>query len=234
MNENCYQKTLEKKLKVLVIIHGFPPFYIAGSEIYTFNKCKELSKKHDITVFTRIEDEFKKPYTVQDSVEHGFRVIRVNKPGRDYTFRSKYQDDKIARIFQKTLEEIVPDIVHINHLSHLTTQIIDIIREKEIPIIFTLHDYWMICIKGQLINNVNELCPGPSVKECANCNRKYFISFENALSEIQSWIDRMKDTNEKVDLFIAPSLFLKDLYVKNGFQKEKIVYMDYGLSLIHI
>ena len=223
-----------RRLKVLVVIHRFPSFYMAGSEIYTFNKCKELSKNHNVTVFTRIEDEFKKSYTVQDNLEHGFRVIRVNKPGRDYTFKSKYQDDKLTQIFQEFLDEIVPDIVHINHLSHLTTQIIDSIKEKDIPIIFTLHDYWMICIKGQLINHKNQLCTGPTVKGCANCNRKYFTSYENALSEVQSWMDKMKDVNEIVDKFIAPSLFLKEIYINNGIQREKIVHMDYGFDKIKI
>ena len=196
--------------------------------------CKELSKNHEVIIFTRIEDEFKESYTIQDTFENGCRIIRVNKPGRDYTFRSKYQDDKIAQIFQQLIDDFVPDIVHINHLSHLSTQIIDIIKEREIPILFTLHDYWMICIKGQLINNENELCPGPSLRKCADCNRKYFISHENVLTEIGSWMNWMRVINEKIDLFIAPSLFLKNVYEEYGIQQKKIIHMDYGFDKMKI
>ncbi len=230
MKEKYNRKTLEKRLKILIVIHGYPPYYMAGSEVYTFTMCKELSKKHEVIIFTRTEDEFKEAYTIQDTVEQGCRIIRVNKPGRDYTFRSKYQDDRIAQIFQQIIDDIVPDIVHINHLSHLSTQIIDIIKEREIPILFTLHDFWMICIKGQLLNNENELCPGPSLRKCAYCNRKYFISQENTLTEIGSWMDWMRDINEKIDLFIAPSLFLKTIYEKYGIPEEKIIHMDYGFD----
>jgi len=135
-------------LKVLKVIHGYPPYYLAGSEVYTANFCNEISKKVDLSIFTRIEDEFTKPYYCSESRENGIRIIRVNKPSRDYTFRSKYQDIRMAKIFEYYLDEIGPDIVHIGHLSHLTIQIVDIIHNKNIPIIFTLHDFWMMCIRG--------------------------------------------------------------------------------------
>ena len=105
-------------LKVLKVIHGYPPHYMAGSEVYTANFCNEISKKVDLSIFTRIEDEFTKPYNCSESRENGIRIIRVNKPSRDYTFRSKYQDIRMIKIFQHYLDEIGPDVVHIGHLSH--------------------------------------------------------------------------------------------------------------------
>lgn len=88
---------------------------MAGSEVYTYNKCIELSKKHEVTVFTCIEDEFQKSYGLSESIENGIKIIRVNKPNRDYTFRSKYQDFRMAKIFREYLEKIQPDIVRFNH-----------------------------------------------------------------------------------------------------------------------
>ena len=43
-------------MKILQVIHGFPPYYMAGSEVYTYNLCQELKKYHEVFVFTRIED----------------------------------------------------------------------------------------------------------------------------------------------------------------------------------
>ena len=131
-------------LRILKVIHGYPPYYMAGSEIYTANFCNEISKKVDLSIFTRIEDEFTQPYNYSESRENGIRIIRVNKPSRDYTFRSKYQDIRMSKIFEHYLDEIGPDIVHIGHLSHLTTNIINIVHKKGIPILLTLHDYWMM------------------------------------------------------------------------------------------
>jgi len=218
-------------LKVLKVIHGYPPYYMAGSEIYTANFCNEISKKVDLSIFTRIEDEFTKPYNCSESKENGIRIIRVNKPSRDYTFRSKYQDIKMAKIFEHYLDEISPDIVHIGHLSHLTIQIVNIIHKKNIPIVFTLHDFWMMCIRGQLIRDDSSLCEGPSINNCKECNMKYFTSEVEAEQEIKVWLKALFRVNQNIDLFIAPSQFLRNKYIEYGIPAEKIVYMDYGFNI---
>ena len=217
-------------LKVLKVIHGYPPYYMAGSEVYTSIFCNEISKKVDLSIFTRIEDEFTKPYNCSESRENGIRIIRVNKPSRDYTFRSKYQDIRMAKIFERYLDEIAPDIVHIGHLSHLTIKIVNIIHNKNIPIMFTLHDYWMMCIRGQLIRDDLRLCTGPSIEKCTQCNSKYFTSYKNAKKEIICWLDMLSNANKKVDLFITPSRFLQQKYIEYGIPKNKIINMDYGFD----
>ncbi len=217
-------------LKVLTIIHGYPPYYMAGSEVYTANFCKELSKKAELSIFTRIEDEFQKPYHLDEKFENNTRIIRINKPGRDYTFKSKYQDFKMAEIFENFLVKVKPNIVHIGHLSHLTILIVDVIHKYKIPIIFTLHDYWMMCIRGQLIKDDYTLCNGPSIKKCSRCNIKYFISESQAIGEITKWLEILSTVNSKIDLFIAPSLFLRNKYIEYGIPREKIIYMDYGFD----
>lgn len=51
-------------MKILKIIHGFPPFYMAGSEIYSYHLVKELRKRNiEISVFTRFENQFEKDYS---------------------------------------------------------------------------------------------------------------------------------------------------------------------------
>ncbi len=217
-------------VKVLKVIHGYPPYYMAGSEVYTANFCNEISKKVDLSIFTRIEDEFTKPYNCSESRENGIRIIRVNKPSRDYTFRSKYQDIRMAKIFKHYLDEIDPDVVHIGHLSHLTIQIINIIHKKNIPIVFTLHDFWMMCIRGQLIKDDFGLCEATSIKKCKECNMKYFTSKVEAEQEIKIWLKTLSEVNQKIDIFIAPSQFLRNKYIEYGIPAEKIIHMDYGFD----
>jgi len=220
----------KNKLKILKIIHGYPPYYMAGSEVYTYNLCKELSKFHEVDIFTRIENNFSPFYTTEETIEHGIKIFRVNKPGRDYTFRSKYIDEKLIMIFEEFLKNLKPDIVHIGHLSHLTVLIVNIIKKKKIPIVFTLHDYWMMCIRGQLIHEDLSLCLGPEIDRCAQCNKKYFLDIEEAKKEIKLWLGLIKHINKSIDLFIAPSEFLRQKYIEFGIPEEKIVYMDYGFD----
>lgn len=139
----------------------------------------------------------------------------------------------MAKIFRDKFMRIKPDIVHIHHLSHLTILIVDIIKDFKIPIVFTLHDYWMMCIRGQLIKEDYTLCNGPNVSNCANCNQKYFLTEGEAKKENEYCNNLLCNMNKKVDLFIAPSQFLRNIYIRYGIPEEKIIYMDYGFNKKH-
>ena len=43
-------------VKVLQVIHGYPPRYNAGSEVYTQTLCHALAGRCEVCVFTREED----------------------------------------------------------------------------------------------------------------------------------------------------------------------------------
>jgi len=83
-----------------------------------------------------------------------------------------------------------------------------------------------------------KLCTGQNNEKCAtNCYQVYFSGREqDRESDISSWSDwthrRMNETKaiiDKVDLFIAPSLYLRNRFINDfGVPKEKIIYLDYG------
>ena len=39
-------------MRILQVIHGYPPYYMAGSEVYTYNLARELAKSNEVFVFT--------------------------------------------------------------------------------------------------------------------------------------------------------------------------------------
>lgn len=58
-------------MKVLHVIHGYPPFYMAGSEVYTRHLVREQAKVATVGVFTRVENQFASAYTTTDADEDG-------------------------------------------------------------------------------------------------------------------------------------------------------------------
>ncbi len=71
----------------------------------------------------------------------------VNKRIDKDNYKNKNIDKKLAEIIQKNKS----DIVHIGHLNHLSTGVIDEIKKQNIPIIYTLHDFWLMCPRGQFL-----------------------------------------------------------------------------------
>ncbi|MHA1426775.1 MAG: hypothetical protein ACTSQI_12380 [Candidatus Helarchaeota archaeon] len=82
-------------MKIIHVIHRYPPYYMAGSEIYTYYLTKELSKYLNIFVFTRIENQFENSYIPFNEVISRVRVRAINKPNRDYSLKDKYLDRKL-------------------------------------------------------------------------------------------------------------------------------------------
>ena len=52
-------------MKILKVIHGYPPEYNAGSEIYSQTLCESMADSgHEVLVFTRHENIFQPDYEV--------------------------------------------------------------------------------------------------------------------------------------------------------------------------
>jgi glycosyltransferase involved in cell wall biosynthesis/MoaA/NifB/PqqE/SkfB family radical SAM enzyme len=229
---------------ILKIIHGYPPLYNAGSEVYSQSICNELVKRHKVVVFTREEDPFRPDFemrTVMDSTGVIRHLINMAR-GKD-GFRHEQVDEQL----RKVVLQHRPDVAHIGHLNHLSTGIVDVLREEGIPIVFTLHDFWLMCPRGQFLQRnfgeeLHALCEGQSDRKCAeNCYSMYCSSGhrEEELNYWTTWVSaRMAETRgilDKVDRFIAPSRYLMHHFITD-FQMpaEKIEYLDYGFPLEYL
>ncbi|MHA1793078.1 MAG: glycosyltransferase, partial [Promethearchaeota archaeon] len=71
---------------------------------------------------------------------------------------------------------------------------------------------------------------GPSVDKCSKCMKYYFPDKREARKQVKAWMKHMKKINDMVDLFIAPSRFLRDIYIKYGIPENRIIYQDYGFK----
>ena len=228
-------------MHILIIIHGYPPHYNAGSEVYSQSICIEFSKLHKVSVFTREENPYTRDFEIRkESLSPTLEIFYVNNPqGKD-----GYRHKKLDENFAKLIQELKPDIAHIGHLNHLSTGVIDELNRNKIPIVFTLHDFWLMCPRGQFLTrsigqeNNFQLCTGQDDIKCAkNCYSVYFSGTESEESrDIQQWSNwthqRMVETKsiiDKVDLFIAPSHYLRNRFISDfSIPQNKIIYLDYG------
>ena len=168
-------------MKVLQVIHGYPPRYNAGSEIYTQAISRGLVRKgHQVNVFTREESQFQPEYSLREEDDEGEPRVRlhvVNMPRS----RERYQHDPVDDHFEHVLETFNPDVVHIGHLNHLSVSIVKTAKRHGVPVVFTLHDFWLMCPRGQFIQfNLDgpepwAFCDGQDDHKCATrCYSRYF------------------------------------------------------------
>lgn len=231
-------------MKILKVIHGYPPLYSAGSEVYSQTLCHELIKHgHEVVVFTRQENAYKKEYSIEWSTDpmcSGVKLCLVNMAHS----RDGYRHVAVDEEFRKLVKQYKPDVVHIGHLNHLSTSIVLEAHKLNVPIVFTLHDFWLMCPRGQFLqannskeDNLYPVCHSQQDEKCAQkCYWRYFSSQDDK-EDMQYWTKwvkkRMTHIKEeilpKVDLYIAPSRYLMERFIDDfPMDLSKIVYLDYG------
>ncbi len=159
-------------MKILQVSHGLPPKEYAGVELYTFYLSKALSHlNHQVHVFCREEDPKKEEFSFSDEETDGISVTRVvNNLTRVPDVRVFYDNHFFDRAFLQILKKGKPDLVHFQHIFGLSAYLVWIAKEEGYPVVFTLHDFFILCPRIQLLRGDNRLCPGPLYGlECAAC-----------------------------------------------------------------
>ncbi len=229
-------------MKILKVIHGYPPLYQAGSEVYSQSLVNELLRQgHEVRVFTREENPFAPDFSVR---ENGILNV-VNIPREKDGYRHAVMD----RVFSQLVDGFRPDVAHIGHLNHLSTGIPEVLKASGVPTVFTLHDFWLMCPRGQFLqtnfgqNEYYRPCERQEHGKCAReCYRGFWNESENdpeSEAYWTRWVERrMSETRrvaELTDLFIAPSRRLRERFINDfGVPENKIVYLDYGFPMDYL
>jgi len=233
-------------MKILKVIHGYPMRYNAGSEVYSQTLCQGLADRHEVHVFTREEDSFAPDYRLRcehDPDDPRITLHLVNNPRN----KDRYRATEIDQRFAEVLDLLQPDIVHVGHLNHLSTSLLREAAGREIPIVYTLHDYWLMCPRGQFMqmfpkdpDTLWAACNGQDDRECAErCYTRYFSGasdeYQEDVTYWTGWVARrmkhIREMTELVDLFIAPARYLHDRYRDSfGVPERKLIYLDYGFA----
>lgn len=121
---------------------------------------------------------------------------------------------------QKNLERLIkdfqPDIAHLHNIYHqLSPSIIQILKKNNIPLVMTLHDYKLICPNYSLFVR-GHIWEGGQWK----CLRDRCV--DNSLSKssvcsLERIFHKVIGVYNKVDIFLSPSLFLKQKFQEKGF-----------------
>lgn len=125
---------------------------------------------------------------------------------------------------RKVIEANRPDIVHLNNFTHqISPSILDVFDKYGIPTVMTMHDYKLICPAYTMFNKaqVCEKCKGGKFYHC-------FINKCTHNSRVKSFVNMLEmylhhkilHIYNKIDVFISPSMFLRDKLKEMGFRYE--------------
>lgn len=159
-------------MRILQIVHGFPPDANGGTEAYVrdLSTAFAANGRDAVAVFTRHGDGNARELGVRRWTDGAVDVCSVNNTFRSCeSYESSYANPAVTAVVCEFLEQWRPDVVHVQHLTCLSTGIPRQAARLGIPVVMTLNDYWLICHRGQLVDLRGRCCPGPWDGGCANC-----------------------------------------------------------------
>ncbi|MBX2997422.1 MAG: glycosyltransferase family 4 protein [Caldilineaceae bacterium] len=229
----------DPQLRVLHLVHQYPPDYLGGTELYTQTVAKALSARdYPVAVFTRRNAD---GVGSEDRLEADVAVHMAWNGSLTPTqrFLSTFGNADLEQAFGGILERFQPELIHIQHLMGLPITLLKQIRRRRIPFVVTLHDFWWVCANAQLITNYSgEICDGPNLWiNCARCAlaRSGRSALWPAIPLLAGMLAR-RDTvlgailREAAQL-IAPSHFVKDWYTNHGIPGDRIQVLPHGIDL---
>lgn len=197
-----------------------------GNEIQVRRASKALAQRgHDVLVITTVPNISIKPHfgEIEGTKVYSFfslnnwqrfeggRIAKLMWPlwhgGDIWNFYSH-------RVVRRILKQESPDIVHIHNPRGLSLSVFSAVKSLGLPLVFTAHDYSLICPRYSLLKGSGEICQGP-LPVCRAVNKVKKLLVDN-----------------KPDVVTAPSQFVIDKLRENGlFNKARSVRLFNAISL---
>jgi glycosyltransferase involved in cell wall biosynthesis len=133
-----------------------------------------------------------------------------------YSFEAKSKIKKILADFQ-------PEVVHFHNIYHqLSFSFIKEIKQKNIPLVMTVHDYALISPDhDEYLEAV-----GKQYWKFIFLSKKFFL-FKRIILVLKCYFEDFIGWKGAVDVFISPSQFVAEKLVKAGIAKDKIVIIPH-------
>jgi glycosyltransferase involved in cell wall biosynthesis len=132
---------------------------------------------------------------------------------------------EVKKKWTALLKSFNPDIVHVHNIhSQLSPVIAQIAKKNNIPVVWTLHDYKLICPAYTCMDmqgNVCEDCfanPKPVVTK--RCIKDSMLGSYLGYFEANTW--NRKNIEKSTSVFISPSKFLKNKMEQAGYNPSLI------------
>lgn len=194
-------------------------YYRRGGDcIYMLNLEKLLKAHgHDVAVFAMDYPE---------NLDTPWKKYFPKNMSKLMAFTRPFGSHEVKSTFKKLLDDFKPDVVHLNNVHmQLSPVMAELAHQWGIKVVWTLHDYKLLCPRYDCLKNGNTIC-----ETCFNGDKKAcldnkcmkgsklasFIGFKEAI------VWNRERLEASTDVFICPSQFMADKMVQGGFSKSKM------------
>jgi glycosyltransferase involved in cell wall biosynthesis len=211
-----------------------------GDWTYVDNVVKLYRQKGHTVIPFSMKDErnFATPYSKYfiDNIDYKKLNKRSISAGVKVVANSIYSTQAQENL-SKLLDDVQIDAVHINVIHHyITPTILKILKDRNIPIIWTLHEYTPICPESTFISHgeICERCFGGAFYNCVTHSCKKGSYLASTVAALENYVHNYLNYYQYVDYYICPSVFVYNKFKQFNFFKDKLVQLYHGYDYTEI
>lgn len=190
-----------------------------GTEIQSKREIKMMSEKCFEYYYLTFD-----PNYVSNEQEKNHYNIPISFNNFKKIYHRIFTSKKYTRMISKIINEIKPEVIHINNLVNLPLDVYKSVMNY--PTFQTIRDFGAVCPKSTCIFNDFSACKGYKNHNCKKCLKSLDLKVKyTILKKINKY--RLNAVNK----FICPSQALTDLCTLNGI-KTNCVNNQFDFSII--
>jgi len=123
------------------------------------------------------------------------------------------------------LRDVRPDVAHLHHVHrHLTPSVLGPLRAAGVPVVWTVHDYELVCPNAHLYVDgaACERCRGHRYHEAIRHRCRRGDRWQSVSVAVEKWLHAAAGIWSKVDRFLCPSRFLLERLRAFGVPAERL------------
>lgn len=222
-----FEKKVRKK-HILYILHGDfaedASNNLGGTQLHVKNLVDELKDTYHLYVMARDEEYIR-------LTDYGTEKRVYKFPVGELQETPVFFDEKVAEVVDRILSAFPIDLVHIHHTINLSFDVFRQVKQQQIPLVCTIHDYYYICPTIKLLDSSMHFCGSP--QECGDCDRCLHENFGTEKGFYSQWQTVAKEMLGYAEELYFPSHAAKEIMVRfypELAEKMRVVY--HGLSEI--
>lgn len=217
------------KGNILFVLHNFfDENYnhpVGGTEYHVKDIISELKDYYAFVLVSNGNELVLKQYL------NGDFIAKYHFPLKDSLSLQHFHHREYSDIVERILGSFEISLIHIHHLIKHSFDIPYIAHKNNIKVIMTLHDYYLICPRVNLLDENNQYCI--NIRSESKCTQCLHTSHGFHTPFINKWKEKVIEMTEYVDRFITPSDFTKGLFEHEfASMKGKVITIEHGVTFV--
>lgn len=213
-------------MKILVLNVYFAPTSFGGATVVAEETILQLQQEYacEVLVITTINDPTLVSYAIRRYRAKNINIIGINI-NHHQGEHLEIDNPQVTDVITQIIDLYQPDLVHAHSIQTMGCAYFESVRQKNIPLVVTVHDCWWICTRQFMIAADGRYCFQNKIDpmQCGYCTNDY-----------QSVIKRNQQLREQLDkaqLLLFPSKFHHQLHISNEFNPDKCKVNKNGVRL---